>query len=235
MKCLSIISCLVLLVSVLVNAVPAIYRQVYASQPKQAAPIQVSASAQISLGMSNLQTEQMLCLLNQRRAREGLPPLAIHPELMKSAQAHSDYQASIRTMTHSDPSGDIIQRIRSHGLQPQAAAENVAYLQKTVPEVVNAWFNSTEHLENILSTKVYVGFGLRNNAWTQHFATPMGYNGNNNAKPPPNQCPGLSLELSTNIRAFGLLAVGLKAQIGLSLGDGAIGHVVNGVLGGIAG
>ncbi|KAJ1676612.1 hypothetical protein EV182_007836, partial [Spiromyces aspiralis] len=140
-----------------------------------------------------------------RRAREKLPPLAIHPDLMKSAQAHSDYQASIGAMTHADPNGSIISRISKYGFKWSSAAENVAMRQKSVVEVVDDWFKSKVHLDNILSNNAYVGFGFRNGAWTQHFATPPKYKGKNNAQPPPSQCPGLSAQISANIQLKGVL------------------------------
>ncbi|KAJ1679417.1 hypothetical protein EV182_002101, partial [Spiromyces aspiralis] len=56
-------------------------------RPRQAAGhssivVQGSAGININIGLTHQQADQMLCLINQRRAREKLPPLAIHPDLM---------------------------------------------------------------------------------------------------------------------------------------------------------
>ena len=53
---------------------------------------------------------EVISLVNQLRTTNGLPPYQVNAALMASAQGHSNYQASIRTITHtgaggSDPKG----------------------------------------------------------------------------------------------------------------------------------
>jgi uncharacterized protein YkwD len=47
----------------------------------------------------------LIAAVNEMRAGQGLPPLVINAALMNSAQAHSEYQASIGTWTHEGPGG----------------------------------------------------------------------------------------------------------------------------------
>merc|ERR1712174_170909 len=61
------------------------------------------------------------------------------------------------------------------GFQWNSAAENVAYGQLTVQDVMTAWMNSAGHRANILSSSSkYFGLGLTYSAnnvpyWTQKF------------------------------------------------------------------
>lgn len=52
-----------------------------------------------------LQAQALVAEVNSRRAASGLPAYNISSALMASAQAHSDYQASIGTVTHSGAGG----------------------------------------------------------------------------------------------------------------------------------
>eukprot|EP01133_Synstelium_polycarpum_P020306 gene20306-24357_t len=112
----------------------------------------------------------------QELAQNGLPPVQMASCVMNAAQFHSNYQASISTMTHNDPHGGLIARAQYYGATSvTAAAENVAYNQQSDQAVMNAWIASSGHLANILNNKVnLVGFGMQLSSagkpyWTQLF------------------------------------------------------------------
>ncbi|KAJ2843176.1 hypothetical protein IWW36_005642, partial [Coemansia brasiliensis] len=55
------------------------------------------------------------------------------------------------------------------GINWESAAENIAWNQKTVSEVMTAWKNSPGHYANIVGDYNYVGFGVNDLYWTQNF------------------------------------------------------------------
>jgi uncharacterized protein YkwD len=77
-------------------------------------------------------------------------------------------------MTHNE-SGKYstpMKRIKKTGFNPKACAENVAYNQKTMQQVMKAWMNSSGHKKNILNKGyTHFGAGMKNRYWTQNFAT----------------------------------------------------------------
>ncbi|PIA16425.1 SCP-domain-containing protein [Coemansia reversa NRRL 1564] len=113
---------------------------------------------------------QMLQQVNAIRAEVGKGPLTIDERLNSMAQAHSNYQSSASTMTHSDPSGSLGSRCSQYGIDWSGVAENVAWNYKDVTEVVQGWKDSPGHYENIIGDYNAVGFGVTNLYWTQDFA-----------------------------------------------------------------
>ncbi|KAG9307557.1 hypothetical protein G9A89_023122 [Geosiphon pyriformis] len=124
----------------------------------------------------------MLALVNNERAKNGLSALKISSQLNNCAQDHSNYQASINQMTHSDPAGEMGDRITANGFTWSAAAENVAFGYTTENAVMDGWMNSPGHRENILGSYTHFGMGVNNNYWTQNFATPMGGSGGSSSE-----------------------------------------------------
>ncbi|KAJ2076409.1 hypothetical protein H4R24_005710 [Coemansia sp. RSA 988] len=113
---------------------------------------------------------QMLQQVNAIRAEVGKGPLTIDERLNSMAQAHSNYQSSAATMTHSDPSGSLGSRCSQYGIDWRGVAENVAWNYKDVTEVVKGWKDSPGHYENIIGDYNAVGFGVTDLYWTQDFA-----------------------------------------------------------------
>ena len=82
---------------------------------------------------------------------------------------------------HNSPTyGSPFDMMESFGLRFTAAAENIAYGQRTPAEVMNAWMNSPGHRSNILSgnvSEIGVGVAAKSNGvlyWTQMFIRPAG-------------------------------------------------------------
>lgn len=71
---------------------------------------------------------------NAQRARYGLPPLSICPNLMNSARQHCSWMARANSMTHTSA----------------AVAENIAAGQHSPSDAMNSWMNSSGHRANIL-------------------------------------------------------------------------------------
>ncbi|KAJ2160658.1 hypothetical protein GGF46_002088 [Coemansia sp. RSA 552] len=113
--------------------------------------------------------DEMLQQVNAIRAEAGRPPLRIDKRLCKAAQAHSDYQASINDMTHSNPVGGLKERCAKYGVTGNGFAENIASHRKDVTQVVTAWKESPGHYKNMIGDYNIAGFGVRSQFWTQEF------------------------------------------------------------------
>ncbi len=110
--------------------------------------------------------------VNNFRAQNGLPALALNTKLNSAAQRHSDDMAANNTMSHNCKDGTTAsQRVTQAGYTWRTVAENVARGQKTPQEVVNAWINSPGHRANMLNTSVKdIGVGYNNRFWTLDLA-----------------------------------------------------------------
>ncbi|KAJ2746855.1 hypothetical protein GGI20_001008 [Coemansia sp. BCRC 34301] len=112
---------------------------------------------------------EMLAQVNTVRARAGKKALTLSGPLNSIAQAHSQVMSSTRDMTHADPRGSLGTRYGAAGISWKGAAENIAWNQKTVAQVMNAWTNSPGHYANMVGDYTSVGFGEVNFYWTQNF------------------------------------------------------------------
>ncbi|KAJ2509449.1 hypothetical protein GGI11_005870 [Coemansia sp. RSA 2049] len=140
-----------------------------ASTPQYATTTTAAASSSGG-SYTNDWKQQMLVLVNQIRAGVGKPALTINDGLNQMAEAQSDYQASIATMTHSNPSGSLGARCSSYGIKWSGVAENVAWNYPDVAAVVQGWKDSPGHYANMIGDYNVVGFGVNNLYWTQDFA-----------------------------------------------------------------
>jgi len=108
--------------------------------------------------------------VNNLRASNGLPPYSIDQRLMYIAQSHSDYQASIGSVTHYGPDGSRpFQRALAAGYpvagdlsQGGFFSENIAAGKNlSVSAVVLSWQGDPPHLNTMLSsTSQDIGAGV---------------------------------------------------------------------------
>lgn len=121
---------------------------------------------------------QLLDAHNQSRAAKGLRPLALNPQLVKAAQSHSDFMAARGKLAHSGiGDGSPWDRIAAAGYRMSSAAENVAWNQQGVNQVMKSWMNSPGHRSNILGAYREFGgavaYGKDGSPyWTTDFGTP---------------------------------------------------------------
>jgi uncharacterized protein YkwD len=98
-------------------------------------------------------------VLGAIRKEHRLPPLAPDPLLEQAARQQAGYMASAGKMAHRTGWGkDFTSRMRANGIRG-AAAENVAYGQKTAKEVLAGWMTSKGHRRNMLDPE-FGHFGL---------------------------------------------------------------------------
>ena len=142
------------------------------ANPNLIYPGQVLNIPQISDAVIEYESE-VIRLVNEIRAENGLKALPANWELSRAARYKSEEMSSVRYFSHTSPTyGTPFQMMRSFGLSYRTAGENIAYGQRTPAAVVDAWMNSSGHRANILSasyTQIGVGYCASGNYWTQMF------------------------------------------------------------------
>ena len=107
--------------------------------------------------------EQILAILNQERATEGLPPLKWDPHLERVAQAHALDMGEHSYFAHENNYG-MAPWDRLDQIDPppyHTSGENIAAGQSDATAVMQGWMDSPGHRANILNdTFSYVGIGV---------------------------------------------------------------------------
>lgn len=126
-------------------------------------------------GYSSFQN-QVLTLVNQQRAANGLGALSMDSALAKTATLKSQDMAKLGYFDHNSPTyGSPFDMMKQFGITYRAAGENIAMGQTSPQQVMQDWMNSPGHRANILNssfTKIGVGIAQNSNGqyyWTQQF------------------------------------------------------------------
>lgn len=117
--------------------------------------------------------KEVVRLVNEERAKRGLPALTYNWELSRVARYKSQDMKDNKYFSHTSPVyGSPFQMMKSFGITYRSAGENIARGQRSPQAVVNAWMNSSGHRANILNssfTEIGVGYVADGNYWTQMF------------------------------------------------------------------
>ena len=143
-------------------------------QPESHERVELPYTVSKSVPRPELET-RMLDLVNEERAKAGLRPLALDPELTPVARSHSADMFARGYFAHDTPEGrDPFDRIRAAKVSFLTAGENLA-LAPTVMVAHNGLMNSPGHRRNILDPqfgRVGIGImdgGMRGLMVTQNF------------------------------------------------------------------
>lgn len=116
---------------------------------------------------------EVIRLVNEHRAKNGLSALQEDWQLSRVARYKSQDMKDKRYFSHTSPTyGSPFQMMQNFGITYRTAGENIAMGQRTPQAVVSAWMNSSGHRANILNpqyTKIGVGYVASGNYWTQMF------------------------------------------------------------------
>ncbi|MBN2550853.1 MAG: LysM peptidoglycan-binding domain-containing protein [Anaerolineales bacterium] len=166
-------------------------------------------------------------LVNQLRQANGLTPYQINSALMASAQAHSDYQASIRSITHTGSGGSSAKsRAMSAGYGGGAAvfvSENIyGGTGASAQQAVTWWQGDSPHLNTMLGgSYVDAGAGVATDGSVVYYTLDVGYISGS---------PGSgSTTVPTSIGATSISSTAVTfypVQIATPQADGSIVHVV---------
>lgn len=123
---------------------------------------------------------QVIALINQLRKANGLTPYRINNALMAAAQNHSEYQASIGTVTHTGPGGSRpVNRAREAGYGGGAifVSENIIGGTNLSPQkAVQWWQGDAPHLNTMLSPNYQdVGVGVAVSGKVVYYTLNAGY------------------------------------------------------------
>lgn len=116
-------------------------------------------------------------MVNDLRARNGLHALEISPELEKAADRHASDMAKSGKLSHTGANGSTpAKRAKRAGYRFCTVAENVASGQRSSAEVMQAWASSAGHRKNMLKPKARDIAVVRgpNNTWVMMLAAKRG-------------------------------------------------------------
>jgi hypothetical protein len=111
---------------------------------------------------SDITSEQLLLLTNQKRQENSLPPLSLNGELSAAASSKADNMFAEDYWAHNSPDGKTPWVfIKAAGYNYIYAGENLARGFTNAQDVINAWMASPEHRQNMLSSNYQsVGYAV---------------------------------------------------------------------------
>lgn len=127
-------------------------------------PAQVAAPAGCAASDANAAqlANEVLALVNQERAANGLAAVTLNAQLNQAAQRHSFDMGCKFFLSHTGSDGsDPGARIDATGYYWLTWGENVAAGYSTAATVMNGWMNSPGHRANILNgsfTEMGIGY-----------------------------------------------------------------------------
>jgi uncharacterized protein YkwD len=152
----------------------------------------VAAAAQQEIICPSETELEVVELLNQERAKVGLPRLVIDMRLMESVRRHSTDMATNNFFSHTGSDGSSpFDRISEAGYSMRSAGENIAGGYRTAEAAVQGWMNSDGHRANILNSSyehIGVGYIYGENASYGHYWTTNFGSTNDTVQSPPNAC-----------------------------------------------
>lgn len=111
-------------------------------------------------------------MINNERARHGLPKLTMSARLQQAAQWHAERMQQHEQLSH-DLGGSLSQRIGAVNYRWQTIGENIA-TGTTASDVVQRWLNSSGHRRNALNANyTETGTGQSGKYFCQIFAKPL--------------------------------------------------------------
>lgn len=147
--------------------------------------------SRVNVAVQNAAYEQQVVeLVNQKRAENGQPPLKRYGELDFAARYHSKDQHDdnyVKHDTHDRSGGQLVfvcdtwQRFANYYPSTGARGENIAAGYSTPSDVMQGWIESAGHLANILNSNYReIGVGYFNGSngyrsyWVQNFGSRSG-------------------------------------------------------------
>ena len=166
--------------------------------------------------------------VNAVRTARGLAPLQVNAALMAAAQAHSDYQASIGSVTHSgaggsNPKGRAIAAGYGGGANVGVSENIFGGGKATAQQAVNWWQGDSLHLSTMIGPNYQdVGAGVASDGNSFYYTLDVGYiagSGSGSSGSGATAAPGVAAAPATAV-AFYPVLVATPAP------DGSVVHTV---------
>lgn len=168
--------------------------------------------------------------VNQLRTSNGMPPYRVDAALMAAAQSHSEYQASIGSITHTGAGGTSARdRAIAFGYGDGAAvfvSENIAGgNQVSMDFAMQLWQGDALHLKTMLSADYQdVGAGVAISGNAVYFTLDAGYVAGSTSPPPPGDTVSPAADPLIDPSPTQVIIVPVAAAT--SQPDGSIIHIV---------
>jgi len=142
--------------------------------------VKVSGPASCNYSTSSSYANEVANLINNARAQNGLPALAVNPQLTAAAQAHSIDMACHNLISHSGSDASSVgQRVAAAGYNASRSSE-IIYGSGYPQTAFEWWMNDQLHRDEILNpniTEMGVGYAYVSGTsyggyYTVDFATP---------------------------------------------------------------
>ena len=144
-----------------------------AAEPEVTEPEVAEPVVTESEGTDQAIINEVIALVNEERAKEGLQPLSNNTNLSKVAYMKAVDMADNDYFDHNSPTyGDPFTMMDTFGIEYTAAAENIAVGYTTAESVMEGWMNSEGHRKNILNpdfTEIGIGYEKNEHNWVQMF------------------------------------------------------------------
>lgn len=98
---------------------------------------------------AELDTAAAASMISGYRANNGLPAVALDPELTRLAQAQAEIMAKRDKLDHG-VGKPFVQRLKASGYDAKTAAENISAGYHTLAEAFSGWRDSSPHRANML-------------------------------------------------------------------------------------
>jgi uncharacterized protein YkwD len=144
-----LVVCLALAMTVVATAAPVAGASAHPKRRRPPPARCANANRPATRASRDAMRAAVVCLINQRRTRRGLPALTVSPRLNSSAQAWTSVMVATGNFSHG-PGTAFASRISATGYDWRTAGENIATGYATPSAVVSAWMASPDHCRNIL-------------------------------------------------------------------------------------
>jgi uncharacterized YkwD family protein len=115
--------------------------------------------------------EQVVKLVNQERAKQGLSALAVDTQLANMAMDKAVDMYKNNYFSHQSPTyGSPFDMMNQYNIKYGYAGENIAKGQQSPAQVMQDWMNSQGHRENIMNAHyTHIGVAYYQGEWVQEF------------------------------------------------------------------
>jgi uncharacterized protein YkwD len=123
-------------------------------------PTPIPPTPSVPASSTQLSATEVIKLVNQARAKQGLGPLVENSKLDASTKMKAEDMLKNQYFSHNTPSGDPSYWTNTVGYNYASFGENLAYGNfKSCEDLMNGWLNSAGHKANIMSSS-YTEIGV---------------------------------------------------------------------------